>query len=61
MSTICNTSLSGSWLKPGAYTIQEDGAGIVERIEGSYHNVMGLPMERLAATLERIGMVHRAS
>ena len=47
--------------KAGAYAIQEHGAGIVDRIEGSYHNVMGLPTERLAATLERIGMVHRAS
>jgi septum formation protein len=47
--------------KAGAYAIQEHGEGIIERIEGSYHNVMGLPTERLAATLERIGMVHRAS
>lgn len=47
--------------KAGAYAIQEHGAGIVERIEGSYHNVMGLPTERVAATLERIGMVRRAS
>ena len=47
--------------KAGAYAIQEHGDGIVERIEGSYHNVMGLPTERLAATLERIGMVRRAS
>ena len=47
--------------KAGAYAIQEHSGGIVERIEGSYHNVMGLPTERLAATLERIGMVFRAS
>jgi septum formation protein len=47
--------------KAGAYAIQEHGEGIVERIEGSYHNVIGLPTERLAATLERIGMAHRAS
>jgi septum formation protein len=47
--------------KAGAYAIQEHGAGIVDHIEGSYHNVMGLPTERLAATLERIGMVRRAS
>ena len=47
--------------KAGAYAIQEHSEGIIERIDGSYHNVMGLPTERLAATLERIGMVHRAS
>jgi len=42
--------------KAGAYAIQEHGEGIVERIEGSYNNVMGLPTERLQATLERLGM-----
>lgn len=41
--------------KAGAYAIQEHGDGIVERIEGSYHNVVGLPTERLQATLERLG------
>jgi septum formation protein len=41
--------------KAGAYAIQEHGAGIVERIEGSYTNVMGLPTERLRAAFERIG------
>lgn len=37
--------------KAGAYAIQEHGSGIVERIEGSFDNVMGLPTERLRATL----------
>ena len=41
--------------KAGAYAIQEHGAGIVERIDGSYANVMGLPTERLRAAFERIG------
>jgi septum formation protein len=43
--------------KAGAYAIQEHGDGIVERIEGSYNNVMGFPTERLQATLERLGML----
>jgi septum formation protein len=47
--------------KAGAYAIQEHGEGIVERIEGSYGNVMGLPTERLRATLERIGLVQGVS
>jgi septum formation protein len=38
--------------KAGAYAIQEDGDLIVERIAGSYTNVVGLPMERLTAELE---------
>jgi septum formation protein len=42
--------------KAGAYAIQEHGEGIVERIEGSFSNVMGLPTERLRATLEKLGM-----
>jgi len=40
--------------KAGAYAIQEHGEGVIERIEGSFSNVMGLPLERLRATLERI-------
>ena len=33
--------------KAGAYAIQEHGDMIVERIEGSFSNVVGLPVERL--------------
>ncbi len=42
--------------KAGAYAIQEHGEGIVERIEGSFSNVMGLPVERLQATLQKLGL-----
>jgi septum formation protein len=38
--------------KAGAYGIQEEGDLIVEKISGSYSNVMGLPVERLKAELE---------
>jgi septum formation protein len=41
--------------KAGSYAIQEHSNGIVERIEGSFTNVMGLPMERLASALQRLG------
>jgi septum formation protein len=38
--------------KAGAYAIQEEGDLIVEKIVGSYTNVVGLPVERLTAELE---------
>jgi len=37
--------------KAGAYAIQEHGERIVERISGSYSNVVGLPVERLVQEL----------
>jgi septum formation protein len=37
--------------KAGAYAIQEEGDLVVEKIEGSYTNVVGLPLERLTAEL----------
>jgi septum formation protein len=38
--------------KAGAYAIQEEGDLIVERIAGSYSNVVGLPVERLRTELQ---------
>ncbi len=38
--------------KAGAYAIQEEGDMIVEKISGSYTNVVGLPVERLTDELE---------
>src|SRR6266850_5747959 len=37
--------------KAGAYAIQEEGDQIVEKISGSYTNVVGLPLERLTVEL----------
>jgi septum formation protein len=42
--------------KAGAYAIQGGAAGFVEAVEGSYSNVVGLPLERLAEVLREEGI-----
>lgn len=39
--------------KAGAYAIQEHGDMLVEKVEGSYENVVGLPVARVAEELRR--------
>jgi len=39
---------SGQWRdKAGAYAIQEGGDAFIEKLQGSFTNVIGLPMELL--------------
>jgi septum formation protein len=48
---------TGEWQgKAGAYAIQEHADAFVTRTEGSFTNVIGLPMELLAEMLVRFGV-----
>lgn len=42
--------------KAGAYAAQDSGTEIIDKIEGSYSNVVGLPMERTTALLAAFGI-----
>jgi septum formation protein len=42
--------------KAGAYAAQGHGRELINRIEGSYTNVVGLPMERTSQLLRLFGI-----
>lgn len=42
--------------KAGAYAAQGGGVEIIEKIEGSYTNVVGLPMEKTVVMLAKFGI-----
>ena len=44
--------------KAGAYAIQGGAAYMVQRIDGSYTNVVGLPLCEVVEALRRIGALH---
>ena len=47
--------------KAGAYAAQGHGAEIIARIDGSFTNVVGLPMEKTIRALRKFGIEPRAT
>ena len=45
--------------KAGAYAVQGLGAGLIERIDGSFTNVIGLPLIEVGRALEEAGLLAR--
>jgi septum formation protein len=45
--------------KAGGYAVQEEGDRIVACVEGSWSNVVGLPMETVERTLDSLGIRRR--
>jgi len=45
----------GSHGKAGAYAVQEGADRYIQRMDGSFTNVVGLPMELLAEMLDQVG------
>ena len=43
--------------KAGAYSIQGEGAQLIEKIEGDYPTIVGLPLWRTAKVLEQQGVI----
>lgn len=46
--------------KAGAYAVQKHGGRFVERLEGCYYNVVGLPLARACSLLAEAGFDFRA-
>lgn len=43
--------------KAGSYAAQEDNDALIERVEGDFSNVVGLPVEKLKKMLEKFGVI----
>ena len=45
--------------KAGSYAAQGIAALFIERIDGSFATVMGLPVERMGALMKQLGLLER--
>ncbi|MBI2801376.1 MAG: septum formation inhibitor Maf [Gammaproteobacteria bacterium] len=63
--TLTRAEIAAYWVsgepadKAGAYGIQGLGGALVERIDGSYSNVVGLPLVETVELLNEHGVAHR--
>ena len=46
--------------KAGAYAVQGRGSAFIEQLEGSYTNVVGLPVEEVMTVLHAVGVATRS-
>ena len=59
--TLAQYLASGEWRdRAGAYAIQGLGAILVERVEGDFSNVVGLPLRLLFALLPQLAEIAKA-
>lgn len=47
--------------KAGAYAVQGLGRTFIERVEGSYNNVVGLPLDEVLAVLRDVGLANHGT
>jgi septum formation protein len=47
--------------KAGAYAIQGQGATLITRVEGSYTNVVGLPLDEVLQVLHTVSLLNNAN
>ena len=57
---ISNYLASGEWIgKAGGYAIQGRGAAFIKKIQGSYSNVVGLPIHEVYNALKGLGFKYK--
>jgi septum formation protein len=56
-NTLENVLKRGIWReRAGGYDIDKDKSRLIEKFEGSYSNILGMPMEKLGSILKEMGI-----